>query len=1183
MNDLWLQIHQALWERSPEPILLVDQAGLVLAVNPAGLEFAGLEEEELRGKHYSFIFPPESRLDFLTSWQHLLEQPATSHETLVMPARLRDGRSRILEINCTSISHPSGSRNHLFSFHDITERKEAEVQLCQNEELFRTLADYTSDWVYWVDPEGNYIYISPSVERITGYPPQAFFETPGLVFEITHPDDRSVVTDTFQTSLISSKPLNAEFRIRTRHNAERWIDHVSLAIITPDGRYLGRRGSNRDFTRQKALQESLRRQVEIEQILAEISTLFLNVSAAQITSAIHQALHMVGEHAQANRCFILEPGGNDYPLHTSYQWRLSQVADRDANFQQIINQHPPGSEKWLPMRDVIQLDLEGFACCSDGPGENLCSMVIAAPLIRAGALSGYIGMTASEKTPTWGPSDHLLLRLTGELVISALDRQRYELELERTSRQLAVILESVADAITVLDTSGNLVYANTAAAQAAGLRSVDELSQTSTWRRSYQTLDASGRPLQTQELPAQSLLAGKPQSDRVLRTRPLDGGRERWSMVRSRPVFDNQGSIQYAVSISHDITELKEAENALRASATLYQTTIDAIDDSLMVVDRSLTVLLCNRAMRRWVDRLTPGVDPVGAHLFTAFSYLPPGAEQKYEQVFITRQTYRFEEHVAFPEGDFFTQTYLIPIIQDDETIRIITLVRDVTNQHIEEQRIQAAAWRADLLAGLSRSLAEAGLNTSAIFSAIAGYLCKKTGAVCTVHALHPQTQLVELLEACFPDGAENTGLLVALSDSLNNPESPLAQSFQSTAPQSLLPSAPGLPGDAGWQQLSEILAIPLFLQGQVSSVLTLLYLGDAPYLKNESLLFFQDVANRISLSLESAQLFLLQEQRARDLDVLNHATSAFLTTLELEALLSKILDAAKTAIPSAEKCEIRLLTSDTGELELRAAISFMDQRISYVSATELTPSLREAIASRQPLLIQSSGGMQARASSALLAPLYNDIKSLGVLILRSSRLDGFNETDRALLGALATTAAAALQNARLHAQIQHQAITDELTSLYNRRGLAEVGGREVTRAHRFKHPLAAIMVDIDDFKHINDTCGHLCGDQVLRQVAHCLETNVRSIDILGRYGGDEFVILLPETDLSTAAEVAERLAARVRELRISFGEKILQTSLSIGVSLVTPRTRDLEALFAQADQSLYKAKQRGKDCVEIG
>ncbi len=1183
MNELWLQIHHALWEDSPEPVLLADQAGRVLAANRACLELAGLPAEELSGKHFSMLMPPESRLNFLSACQQHLDQQLDSPFTFEIDTSLRNGRSCTLEISCLPLRRPADNRNLLLRFRDITERKQAEAQLRQSEELFRTLADYSSDWVYWVDPEGNYIYISPSVERITGYPPEAFFQKPSLVFEITHPDDRSVITDTFQTSLISSKPLRAEFRIRTPQNVERWIDHVSLAIIAPDGRYLGRRGSNRDFTRQKALQESLRRQVELEQILAEISTLFLNVSAAQLNSAIQQALHMVGEHAQANRCFILDTSAIGSQVRISYQWRSGQAAAQDEVFQQLIQRYPPGGEYWLVKRDVLQLDLEKCACCPPETRASACTAIVAAPLMRAGELSGYIGMTASKATPTWGPSDHLLLRLTGELVISALERQHYELELERTSRQLSVILESVADAITVLDASGRLVYANTAAAQAAGLRVVDELFQDNSWSSSYQILDANGELLPASELPPQSLLAGKPQSDQVLRMRFLKDRQERWKMVRSRPVFDNQGRVQYVVTISHDITELKEAETALRSSSTLYQTTIDAIEDGLLVTDRDLTILLCNRAMRRWVEKLTPGVEPVGARLFSLFHFFSPALAQECARAFSTRQSRIYEEHFSLPEGDVFTQTYLIPIIQDDQAVRVITLVRDVTIQRNEEHRIQAAAWRADLLAGLSRCLMEAGFNPSAIYEAIAGYLCEKTGASCLLHTRYPRTRQVELIEARFAGGVENTALLVAFSERLNDPTSSIAQVFQSTSPQVLSPASAGLPAEASNAPLNEILLLPLTLQGQVSSVITLLDHGKSPFLKNDGLLFLQDVANRISLSLESAQLYLLQTQRARELDALNHATSALLTTLDLESLLGAILDAAKTAIPSAEKGEIRLLSANTGELELRAATAFQDQRISFVPAAELEAPFRQAIASRQPLLVHAASNEQDRPTPVLIAPLYNDARPLGVLVLSTSRLEAFNEADRALLGALATTAAAALQNARLHAQIQRQAITDELTSLYNRRGLVEVGEREVTRAHRFKHPLAAIMADIDDFKRVNDTYGHPCGDQVLRQVARCLEANLRSIDLLGRYGGDEFFIMLPETDLPTALEVAERLASRVRQLYIRYNNCILQTSLSIGVTLVTERTTNLEALFAQADQSLYRAKQRGKDCVEIG
>jgi diguanylate cyclase (GGDEF)-like protein/PAS domain S-box-containing protein len=1188
MTDFSAQIFASLWEHTPDAAVLTDHEGRVLAANPACLQLSGLPPDAITGQHFAILFPPESRLALLAACQPALDLPPGASDHFECEVILRDGRTLHMEVACTAISDPADGPHRLFIFRDITSRKELESQLSQSEERFRTLADYTSDWVYWVDPEGSYIYISPSVERITGYPAQAFYQEPSLIFEITHPDDRSIMFDIFQTSLISSQPLTAEFRIRTASQEERWIDHISLAVAAPDGRYLGRRAANRDNTRQKALQNSLRRQVEIEQILAEISTLFLNVSASQVDVAIQRALLMVGEHSGANRCFILDyaitgAASDGATLQPTHQWRRSEVTHRDDSFRQLILSDPPGSENWLPRRDVLEYARDKLPCTQDNLGSLACAAIIVTPLMRSGKTSGYIGMTASALTPAWGPSEHLLLRLTGELVISALDRQRNELELERTTRQLSVILEGVADAITVLDASGKLVYANTAAAQAAGLRSVDEIYQSLARARPYLTFDAGGKPLQTGELPAQSLLAGKSHPDRVLRLRPLNGGNERWQMVRSRPVFDNQGRIQYAVTISHDITTLKEAEDALRTSGTLYQTTIDAIQDGLMVVDRSLTILLCNQSMRRWAEELNPGIEPVGAQLFDAFPFIPRNAGQEYERIFNTGEGITLEEHVDRRDHSLVIHTHLIPITENKQVTRIITLVRDVTLQFQEEERIQIAAWRADLLAGLSRSITEAGLDDAAIYEAITGYLSENTGDACLLHIPHPDTGTFQLAEAAFPEDSPAAALQQMAASLGLAPDGPLRTVFQSGMPILLPAGQPGLPEEADGVRLVGVISLPLYHQARVFAALTLLRYGDAEPHKRADLLFFQDIAHRVSLAIENSRLYALQAQRARELDALNQATAALLVTLDLEQLLGKILDAAKTAIPAAERGEIRLLSSDTGELELRAASSYRDKRISYLPAANITPWMKEAINSRQPLLIAPAGDEDPQAGSLLVAPMHTNLKALGVLLLTTAASNAFGEPDQRLLGSLATTAAAALQNARLHALIQRQAITDELTSLYNRRGLFAVGEREVARSHRFNHPLSAILLDIDDFKHINDTYGHLCGDQVLRQVAHCLETNLRSIDIIGRYGGDEFVILLPETDLFTAAEVAERLSSRVREMYVHCEAALLNTSISMGVTRVIQHTKNLEALFDQADRALYQAKQRGKDCVEIG
>jgi diguanylate cyclase (GGDEF)-like protein len=162
-------------------------------------------------------------------------------------------------------------------------------------------------------------------------------------------------------------------------------------------------------------------------------------------------------------------------------------------------------------------------------------------------------------------------------------------------------------------------------------------------------------------------------------------------------------------------------------------------------------------------------------------------------------------------------------------------------------------------------------------------------------------------------------------------------------------------------------------------------------------------------------------------------------------------------------------------------------------------------------------------------------------------------------------------------------AITDELTGLYNRRGFYELGHREVERSRRFQRPLVAIMMDIDHFKRINDTYGHPVGDQVLAEVAKRCKDNLRRIDILGRLGGDEFTVLLPETDMFTGSRVAERLRLHVSAEPIITDGDPLRVSLSMGIAKATATTPDLDVLISRADSAMYRAKEKGRNRVEFG
>jgi diguanylate cyclase (GGDEF)-like protein len=191
-----------------------------------------------------------------------------------------------------------------------------------------------------------------------------------------------------------------------------------------------------------------------------------------------------------------------------------------------------------------------------------------------------------------------------------------------------------------------------------------------------------------------------------------------------------------------------------------------------------------------------------------------------------------------------------------------------------------------------------------------------------------------------------------------------------------------------------------------------------------------------------------------------------------------------------------------------------------------------------------------------------------------------FDGRTRSLAQSLAAQAAIALDNARLHTIVQRQAITDELTELANRRRFMETLETELLRAERFGEPLGLVFADLDDFKNVNDRHGHQIGDRVLRAFAGVLRGRVRAIDVAARLGGEEFAVLLIETDLRGAEALAESLRAAVAELEVpaARGEPIHLTA-SFGVASY-PETQGADDLLAAADLALYRAKREGKNRV---
>lgn len=546
------------------------------------------------------------------------------------------------------------------------------------------------------------------------------------------------------------------------------------------------------------------------------------------------------------------------------------------------------------------------------------------------------------------------------------------------------------------------------------------------------------------------------------------------------------------------------------------------------------------------------------------------------------------------------------PLYSDTRKLGVISVWHDcsvaVLERELPEKEMSKNTSRIEIIAALSRSFAEAGLEYQTVLNTIVSKVSEVSGGACIIRLLTDDGLWIDQIAFQQPD-AEATVTEPDLSAATRQPSNTglSGQVIQSGKLLCFSNYAKSGLGDITkveywpWKERKPVksLAIaPMRVRGQLIGTLGVYrFTAENPYIgvDNE---FIQEIADRAAYAIDNARLYLIETQRVQELDTLHNATTALLTTLDLETLLSHILNAAISAIPVAEKGALYLITADTGELQMRAVSGYSDPRIKKVLLkSEGYPV--EAVKRQKPLLIHdlqndphnlyaSDIPELQTVRSAIVAPLIYENQILGVLALDSSEQAAFTEKDLRLLVSFAKTTTTAIQNATLHREVQKQAITDAITGLYNRRGFFELGRREVERTRRTAYPLSAIMIDIDHFKRVNDTHTHAVGDQVLQALAKRLRSNLREMDVLGRYGGEEFCILLPETDLFTACNVAERLRHCVEETLFLTERGPLAITISLGVSRLEKDTNDLETLLNQADIAMYAAKQAGRNRVEV-
>jgi len=320
-------------------------------------------------------------------------------------------------------------------------------------------------------------------------------------------------------------------------------------------------------------------------------------------------------------------------------------------------------------------------------------------------------------------------------------------------------------------------------------------------------------------------------------------------------------------------------------------------------------------------------------------------------------------------------------------------------------------------------------------------------------------------------------------------------------------------------------------------------------------------------------------------------------SSLQIHELLERVVSKSTEVLGDTA---FIVLSTENGQSRLEAAFSKDRDRLVKMLITTLnfgaplftSEQLRAILERREPVVIPNlqqaniTGELKAFVDthslvSLLGVPIHTKDLVLGAFISLASGTRTFTNEDLATALALADFTAIALENAGLIAELQRSAITDPLTGLYNTRFFHDVLGRESARAERTASPLSLLMIDIDGFKLVNDTCGHAVGNKVLTQLARILRRTVRTTDFVFRCGGDEFGVALPSTNLDNAKRVAEKILERVASSNIL---SVLGYSgpitVSIGLSEYHPGSH-YEILVAEADQALYDCKRSARNCAK--
>lgn len=391
-------------------------------------------------------------------------------------------------------------------------------------------------------------------------------------------------------------------------------------------------------------------------------------------------------------------------------------------------------------------------------------------------------------------------------------------------------------------------------------------------------------------------------------------------------------------------------------------------------------------------------------------------------------------------------------------------------------------------------------------------------------------------------------------------------------------------------QEIQSWLGAPLIIQGRAIGVIFLNSYQPKRF-NQDHVRLIAAFADQVAIALDNARLYTGASRSAKRFETLYHLSQIISSNLRIEDIYPAVHQAVTELMDTEFFC-ISLYDADTQmihdtymidkgvnqPLTSRPLEKGLFATVLKTGKSLLFDTFDETTKIETGALMTGDLDDPNMSQSILIVPLNIGSNRIGVLSAQSYQPHMYSKDDREILELLASNVAIAIENARLFEEVRQLAITDPLTQLFNRRKFEELSFREFERSRRYHRPLCVIMIDLDQFKLINDTHGHLAGDQALVTLATTFKQSLRTIDTLARVGGEEFAVLLPETAAIEALATAERLRKGCEQLDLSSSQGDIYLTISLGVAELDDACLTLAELVDRADHALYASKRSGRN-----